>query len=147
GAAMLALAEVFVAVELLKERRQVAHNASQFDLCAMQEIVTILAVPLETVRFVLRPWHLDHHTHGSRLQSLWRMSHVLGQQENFSFLDWHFDRRFSWSLDEPQKDVALQLVEELLGRIIVIIPPVVGTANHGHHHLSIFPHLRVAHGW
>src|SRR5579871_6815446 len=142
--AVLALAEILVAVELLKKRRQVAHDALQFHLSPTNEVITILAIPLKAIQFALWPRHLDHYTHSSRLQSLWRMPHVFRQQKNFSLLDRYFNRRLSWSLDQPQKDVALELIKEFLGGIVMIVSPVIRTANHGHHHLSVFPHLGVA---
>src|SRR5579864_1226988 len=67
GAAVFALAEIFVAVELLEEWRQVAHDALQFHFCAMHKLMTILAVPLEAVERSFGPRHLNYHADCSRL--------------------------------------------------------------------------------
>ena len=67
GAAVFALAEIFVAVELLEERRQVAHDALQFHFCAMHKLMTTVAVPLESVERALGSRHLDHYPDRPRL--------------------------------------------------------------------------------
>ena len=59
-AAPAAGAEPFIRVKLLEERRKIAHDALQLHLDAVQEMVALLAIPLEPVHDALRPGALDH---------------------------------------------------------------------------------------
>src|SRR5580700_2659622 len=143
-AAVFALAQVFVRVELLKQRRQVAHDAFQFHFRAMHELMTVLAIPLETIQSTLWTRHLNHHANSS-CSTLRGMPHVFRKQKDFTFLDWKFDGRLARRFHQTKNDVAFQLVKELLGWIVVVISALVGTSDHSHHHLAVFPYLRVAH--
>ena len=144
-ATVFALAQILVAVELLKQRRQVAHNALQFYFRAMQQLMTVLAIPFESIQRALGARHLHHHADAARLP-LRRMPHVLRQQKDLALFDRNLERRLARSLHDAKKNVALQLVEKFFGRIVVIIAPLVGTSDHGHHHLAVLPHLRISHG-
>src|SRR5665811_1919131 len=112
---VFALAQAFVAIELLKQRRQVAHNTLQFHFCAMHQLMTVLAIPFETIHRTFWTRHLDHHADAPLLQSLRGMPHVLGQQKNLTLFDRNLQRRLAWSLHDPEKNIALQLVEEFFG--------------------------------
>src|ERR1700723_3291215 len=107
--------------------------------------MTLLAIPFKPIPCALRAWHLHYHSDAALLQLLGRMPHVLGQQKDLALSDRNLERRLAGSLHDAKKNVALQLVEKFFGWIVVIIAPLVGTSDHGHHHLAIFPHLRISH--
>src|ERR1700751_3755131 len=124
-AAMLALAEALVAIELLEQWRKIPHDAFQLDLGAMQQLVAVLAVPLEPIQRPFRPWHFDHNTDRSRLQALRRVTHMLGKQEYLPFLNRDFERRLARRFHQAKKNIALQLIKEFFRRVVVIIAPVI----------------------
>src|SRR6266536_3732519 len=118
--AVFALAQALVAVEPFEERRQIAHNAVELHFRAMQQLMTILAVPLEPIHRALGARHFDNHADAAFLQSQGRMPHMLRQQKNLALFDRNLQGRLPWSFHDAKKNVALQLVEKLFGRIVVI---------------------------
>src|ERR1700680_693879 len=145
-ATVFALAQILVAVELLKQRRQIAHDTPQLYFCPVQQMMTDLAIPFKSIQRALGAWHLHHHSDAA-CRPLWRMPHVFWQQKDLALVYRNLDRRLARSIHGANKNVALHLVEKLFGRIIVIIAALVGTSDHGHHHLAVLPHLRIAHRW
>src|SRR5579863_5039272 len=141
-AAVLTLAQTLVAVELIKQRRKVAHNAFQFHFRAMHQLVAVRAVPFETVENALWTRHLHHHPDAAG-HALRRMPHMFGQQENLAFFDGNFKRRLSRFFHHANRNIALQLVEELFRGIVVIIASLVRSPHDRDHHLAVFPHLRI----
>ena len=79
-ATTFALAQILVAVELLKQRRQVTDDALQLNFRAMQQLMTILAIPFESIENAIRAWHFHYDADGVRL-ALGGMPHVLRQQK------------------------------------------------------------------
>jgi hypothetical protein len=69
---------------------------------------------------------------------------VRGQQEDVALPDLDVRRRLALLLHHPQHHVALELVEELLDRVVVEVGPLVGTADHGDHEIGVLPDLHVA---
>jgi hypothetical protein len=92
--AVIALAQLFVAIELLKQWREVADNTLQLHFGAMKELMATLAVPLIAVESALGPRHLDHDPNASS-HALRRVPHVLGEEKNVPLFDWNLDRRLS----------------------------------------------------
>src|SRR5579862_6444255 len=142
-AAMLALAAAFIAVEFFEYRRKVFHNALQLHFGAIHQLVAIRAIPLECVERALGTRNLDDYP--DRLSgTLWRMPHVLGKKKDLAFSDGNFQRRFTRRLDHSQRNITFQLIEKFFRGIIMIIAPLIRPADHGDHHLTVFPHLRIA---
>src|SRR6202451_3158811 len=107
--------------------------------------MTIRTVPFKCVHRILRRARYFHHHAERTCSALRRMPHMLRQQENLPFTNRNFQRWFSRRLHNPQNDIALQLIEKFLRRIVMEIPPRIRPAHNGHHHLAIFPNLRVTH--
>src|SRR3982074_1006807 len=84
-ATVLAFTQGFVVVELIKQRRQVAHYTLQLHLRSVQQLVAVRAVPFETVKSSFGAWHLDDDADTSRL-SLWRVPSVFWQQEDVALI-------------------------------------------------------------
>src|SRR5438309_7081915 len=101
----------------------------------MQELMAILAIPLKAVESALGPRHFNHDSNTSR-STLRRMTHVPGQEKNVALVNRNFYRRLARSLHQAKKNVSLQLVEEFLGRVVVIVAPLIGAAHHRHHKLA-----------
>src|SRR6202035_5593837 len=135
---VFALPQALVAIELLKQWRQIAHDALQFHFPAVQQLMTILAVPLETIQSALGAWHFHDHADAARLP-LGGMSHVLRQKKDLALSDGNLQGRLTRSFHEAKKNIALQLIKEFFRRIVVKIAPLIGTAYYGHHHLAVFP--------
>ena len=74
------------------------------------------------------------------------MAQVPGKEEDFTFFYWNIDGRLAGFGHGAYDDVALELVEEFLGGIVVVVAALVGTADDGDHELAVFPDLRVADG-
>src|SRR6202049_502938 len=108
-ATVLAFAQGFVVVELIKQRRQVAHYTLQFHLRAVQQLVAVRAIPFETVKSWVGAWHLDDDADASRL-SLRRVSGVLWQQEDVAFIDWNVQRGFARRFHDANKNISFQLI-------------------------------------
>src|SRR6202007_2010306 len=121
-------------------------NALQLNFRAMQQLMTILAVPFESIENTIRAWHFHYDADGVRL-ALGGMPHVLRQQKNLAFFDRNVDGGLAGILHDAKRNIALQLVEKLFVGIIVIIAPLVGTSDHGHHHFAVLPHLCISHRW
>src|SRR3981081_529929 len=85
---VFALAQRFIVVELIKERRQVVDNALQFYLRAVQQLVAVRAIPFEAIESSLRAWHLDDNSNTSRLP-LRRAPHVFWQQQDVAHAEWN----------------------------------------------------------
>src|SRR5258708_26944507 len=143
-AAMLAFAPALVRIELFKQWRQVFDDAFQLHFRAIDQLVAVRAIPLERVQRAFWARHFDDDSDGVRWP-LRRMPKVLGQKKYFALFDWHLQWRLARCLHEPECDVSLQLVEELLRGIVVIVAALVGAAHNGDHHLAVFPNLRVSH--
>ncbi len=106
---MPALTESFTAVEPLEERRQVLNDTLQLHLRAMQQLVTVLAIPFEAVESAFGSRHLHYHADSSRLQPLRRVPHVFRQKKNLALLDRNLDRRFAGRRHDTEKNVAFEL--------------------------------------
>jgi hypothetical protein len=122
------------------------HNTFYFHFRAMQELVTIWAVPFESVDSILGPWHLDDYPNASRA-TLGGVAHVFGKQEHVALFDGNLQRGFAGRLHDAEKNVSLQLVKEFLGSIVMVVAPLVWSTNNGHHQLAVIPHLRITHRW
>src|SRR4029077_17202026 len=123
-ATMFAFAQRFVVVELIKQRRQVAHYALQFHLRAVEQLVAIRAVPLETVKSSFGARHLDDDADTSRL-SLRRVPRVFWQQEDAAFIDWNFQRGVARRFHHANKNIPFQLIKEFFGRVVMVISPLI----------------------
>src|ERR1051325_3980202 len=98
--AVLTLAQLFVAIKLLKQWREVADNTLQLHFCAMKELVATLAIPLEAVESALGTRHLDHDSNASS-HALRRVPDMLGKQKDIPLFNWNLNRRLSWILHQP----------------------------------------------
>src|SRR3977135_4434747 len=105
-ATVFAFAQGFVVVELIKQRRQVAHYTLQFHLRAVQQLVAVGAIPLETVKSSFGAWHLDDDADTSRL-SLRRVPRVFWQEEDVAFIGWNFQRWVGRGLQHANKKLSL----------------------------------------
>src|SRR5216684_6763465 len=144
-AAMLAFAPALVRIELFKQRWQIFDDAFQLHFRAIDQLMAVRAIPLEGVQRAFRARHFDDDSDRIRWP-LRRMPEVFGQKKYFTLLDWHFQRRLARSLHEAECNVPLQLIEELLGGIVMIVAPLVGPAYNGDHHFAVLPHLRISDG-
>src|SRR5271167_45169 len=145
GTAVPASARFLAAVELLEDRRKVTHNALEPHFRSMHEIVAVWAIPFKGVQRALGARHLDHKSDSVGL-TLRRVANMLGKKENLSFLNGDVLWRLAGVLDDAQKNVALELVEELLSRIVMIVAALVRATDNSDHELAVFPHLRVTNG-
>jgi uncharacterized protein YehS (DUF1456 family) len=78
------------------------------------------------------------------LSALGRVTHVRGKEEYVAFAKLHA-LEAATILDEKMR-VALQLVEELLQRIIVKVAALVGAPDDGDDEIGVRPNLLIAHG-
>src|SRR5262245_30978958 len=141
-AASLAGAQRNVRVEPLEERRQVGHDRLELDLDPVEGAVAFLAIPLEPVLDPLGPLTFDHEAQAARLRPLRRVADVRRQQEHRAFLEGNFAALAV--LDDPEEGISPELPEELLVRIVVVVGPLVRTADDGHDEVGVLPDLLVA---
>src|SRR4029077_1879182 len=126
-ATVFAFAQGFVVVELIKQRRQVAHYTLQFHLRPVQQLVAVRAIPFETVESSFGAWHLDDNADTSRL-SLRRVPRVFWQQEDVAFIDWKFQRGFARRFHHANKNISFQLIKEFFGRVVMVVLPLIWSA-------------------
>src|SRR5688572_24640250 len=70
------------------------------------------------------------------------MAHMRRQQEHVALLDRHIVEIAV--VADLEHHVALELVEKLLDRIVVVVAALVRAADHLHGHVAVFEHLLVA---
>ena len=101
----------------------------------------LLAVPLKAVELARAPLALDHEPHrvGAALR---RMRHARRQQQDLAFADRHIDA--VPVLHGLEQNVALELVEEFLGRIDVIVGARVRAADHHDDEFAVTENALVA---
>ncbi len=143
-AALSARAQRLVRVKPLEERRKIAHDALQLNLDAVEEMVALLAIPLEPVFDALRPGALDHQTDAARFGSLRRMTQVRRHKEDRAFFQLDASRLAAFH--DVEGGVAFHLVEEFLVGIVVVVGAPVGPADDGDDEIRVLPDLRVADG-
>src|SRR5438309_3772731 len=141
-AALSASAQRLVRVKPLEERRKIAHDALQLHLDAVQEMVALLAIPLEPVHDALRPGALDHQADAAPFGALRRMAQVRRHEEDRAFFQLDASRLAAFH--DVEKGVAFHLVEEFLVGIVVEVGAPVGPADDGDDEIRVRPDLRVA---
>src|SRR5262249_35093449 len=142
GAAVLALARLFVGVEGLVERRQVLHQVLHFHLDAVDQRMAFEAIPFEGIELV-GPRRLDHEADRAFLRSLRTVADMRRQQENLSFANG--DVVEIAVVHDLEQHIPFELVEELLHRIVVIIRALVRPADDLYGHLAVLGNPLVAH--
>src|SRR6266540_916799 len=110
-------------------------------LDAMNEGVAFETIPLEGIELV-GPRRLDYQADRAFLRPLRRVAHMRRQQEHLALANRNVVEPAV--VDDLEHHVALELVEELLHRIVVIIGALVRPADHLHGHLAVLEHLLVA---
>src|SRR5882724_3893602 len=115
-------------VERLEERRKIAHDVLHVDFHPMYERPAFRAIPLEGVVDVARTDLLHHQSHRPGLRPLRRMAVMARQQDDLARLHRNLPR--AAILDHVEDDVAAQLVEEFLVRVVVVVAALVRTADH-----------------
>jgi hypothetical protein len=134
----------FVLIESLEQRRQIRDDALQEHFGAMDQVVTLPAIPFKAVFGALGTRNFDYQTDGSRRVTLRRMAHVLWQQKDLALLDRYLQGRLSRLFHHANENIAFQLVEKFLGGIVVIIHALIGSTYDGHDNVAVVPNLRVA---
>lgn len=105
-------------------------------------MAAVVAIPFEGVEMALRPLGLDHQAVGARLRPLGRMAGVGRQQQHVALADRHVPDPAV--LDDAQGHVALDLVEELLQRVVVEVRALVRPGDDGDDEVGVLPDLGVA---
>src|SRR5262245_21975749 len=141
GAAGLALARFLVGIERLVERRQVLHQMLDFHLDAVNQCAALEAVPFEGVECV-GPRRLDHQSDRAFLRPLRGMTDVRREEEDVALP--YRDVVEIAVVDDLEHHVALELIEELFHRIIVVVGALVRPADDLHGHVAGLEHLLVA---
>jgi hypothetical protein len=90
----------------------------------MEELTALCAEPRNAIEFALFSWAFNHKPDASRGPA-WRMGNVLRQQEDIAFVDPHL-LFLSRGVNVMDKDVSLELIENLIPGIDVEIVPGVG---------------------
>ena len=115
-----------VVKETAEDRRHLGLDIGNDNELLVQLALATFAVPLETVGFV-RTAHPLHHQADGVSRPARRMRRVSWQQQHLALADGHIDQLAV--LYRSQRDVALELVEELIARIDVKIAAIIGAAD------------------
>jgi hypothetical protein len=110
----------------------------------VEQVIAALAVPEEPVSFVAASLAFDDQAHGIR-ETLGRVRHVRGQQQDFSCTNGYIHPLPF--LHRAQEHVALELMEELLTRVVVVVLARVGAAHDHDDELARVEDLLVADRW
>ena len=143
GAAFPAGAMREARVEALEYRRKLRLDVRELEKFLVELRVAVLAVPLQTVALARPPPPFDDESDGIG-QTLGRVGHQCGKQEDLAFTDGHVHH--AAVLYRPQGHVPLDLVEELLAGIDVEVAARIGAAHHHHDQVAIRKQQLVAHG-
>src|ERR1700722_16279265 len=111
-AAVFTLTPLFAAIELLEDWREIFDDALQLNFRAINQTMAVGAIPFESVERSLGARHLDDYADGIGW-ALRRVAHMLGQEKNFSFFNWDFERRLAFRFNEAKRYVAFELIEKL----------------------------------
>ena len=132
---MLAGARLFVGVERREQRWQVLDDIPDLHLNPMHPLTALEAEPFEAVDIALAPGTFDDEADRARDRPLRRMTRVRPNQEYIAFPDRNIvDLSL---LGYLENHVALELIEELLDRIVVEIDPLVRAADDHHRHVGL----------
>src|SRR6266446_977058 len=112
-----------------------------FYLDAVDQRSAVEAIPFEGIELV-GPRRLDHEADRAFLRSLRRVADMRRQQENLSFANG--DVVEIAVVDDLEQHVALELIEELLHRIVTIVRTLVRPADDLHGHLAVLEYFLVA---
>jgi hypothetical protein len=82
----------------------------------------------------------------SRARTLRRVPHVRRQEDDLSGADSDVHGGLARLLHDAKHHVALYLVEELLGGVVVVVGALVRAADDHGDELAVFPDLAVSHG-
>src|SRR5438477_3885209 len=141
-AALLAGGVLRISPVAREDRRELLHDVRQVERLAVQLVPALLADPEERVQLVRQPPAFQDEPHGIR-RPLRGMRHARRQEEDLSLVDGDVARPSV--LEDPEHDVALELIEELLPLVDVIVAARVRSAHHRHQEVAVaFPDLRVA---
>ena len=111
-------------------------------LDAVHQRAALEAVPFEGIeRIGVVALRLDHEADRAR-GPLRRVPHMRRQQEHLALLDRHVVEIAV--VADLEHHVALELVEELLHRVVMIVAALVRPADHLHGHVAVLEHLLVA---
>ncbi len=110
----------------------------------MNLLAAVEAEPLEAVAVLGAARAFDHEPDRARDRALRRMAHVRRQHEDLALTDGHVVDLSV--LGDLHDDVAAQLVEELLHRVVVEIHALVWTAHDLHRHAGVLEHQLVGDG-
>ena len=73
GAAVVAGAQFLAGIKSLEQRRQVAHDALELDLDAVDDVAAIVAIPLKGIDQPVGPLAFDDQADAARDRALGRM--------------------------------------------------------------------------
>ena len=151
----LAAARVYVAARRTTAKRgiviirvhcavQIGLQVDDLHLDAMDTRVALIAEPLERVDDARRALAFNDQAQSVR-RALWRMQHARWEQKNFAFANWHIPTLAV--VDDPERDIALELVKELLQGIVVIVGAIVWPTNHRHDEIRVLPNCFATGRW
>src|ERR1700741_4701656 len=130
-------------IELREYLGQIVDNARQLALGAMDQRSAPAAEPFESVTGSRGPGALDDEADAAFLRTLRRVADMRRQQKHRTLGEGHpFE---SASIRDEQFRIPLQLVEELLDRIVVEIAALVGASDDSHDEIGVRPKLLIAH--
>jgi len=130
------------AVEAFIDARQVVDDALKLDFRAIHQVTAFRAVPLEGIDGAQRPGALDHRAQAVGLGTLGRVANMGGQEEDVALVQ--VDAFELAAVCHQQVCIAFELVKVFLERIVVEVRPLIGSADHGHDQVRVFPDLLVS---
>jgi hypothetical protein len=138
-AAALAGSKSAIGIKPFKNGRKIGDDALQLQLRAMDDRMTISAVPLESIEHPRGSSSLYNKTATSSNRALRRMGHVWWEKEYIALLNCNV----VWATVFPnaQRHVAGQLIKELLQRVVVIVSALIRSAYYCDDEISITPYL------
>ncbi len=134
-----------IPIEPLEDRRKLAHDVGKREKLFVEFVSARFAEPHKRITFVREiPLTLDHQTDGvcRTLGGMWRTGR---KQEDLALLDVNVTRLSV--IDDLYRDIALDLVEELLTLIVMIVLAVVRSAHNHDDEFCVLVHLCIPHRW
>src|SRR5215471_4723608 len=108
----------------------------------MEERAAVEAQPFQTILGAWPPGAFDDKPDRALNRALWRVAQMRRREKDLPFADRHIV--YSARFGNLQEHIAAQLVEELLGRVVMEVGPLVRAADDLHDHARILEHRLIA---
>ncbi len=134
-----------ISIKPLEDRRKLTYDIGKWEKLLVEFVPARFAEPHKRIKLIREvPFALNHQTDGVR-RTLGGVRGSGRKQEYLALLDMNVTGLSV--IDDFHRDIALDLVEELLTLVIMVVLPVVGSTHNHDDELRVLVHLCIPHRW